>query len=104
MKTSNDPLEILDSVTRQSCNAMHMLCGLMEQVREMRSKHCYDKDTCPNGELTSARSPECLDEILDKLIFIMRCEANCGVGQVITVNGQTTADICEFDKDGQPKP
>lgn len=105
MKNSNDPVEILDAITRQSCNAMHMLNNLMRQVRDLRSKHCYDKDRCPNGELTSYNSPECLDKILDLLLYIMECEANCGVGSVIKTNEHDCeAQICEFDENGHPKP
>lgn len=103
MKTSTDPIEILDSVTRQSCNAMLMLNNLMHQVHEMRSKHCYDKDHCPNGELTSRNSPECLDKILDLIIYIMKCEAGCGVDQVIRKSDhECEAQICLFDETGSP--
>lgn len=104
MKYSTDPVEILDAINRQNCNAMHMISGLMQQVHEMKTKHCYDEYNCPNGELTSARSPEILDEIMGKLIYMFSCEANCGVGRVIkTKEHEVKAKICEFDEDNQPK-
>lgn len=104
MKTTNDPIEAVKALTRQSCNAMHMINDLMTQVRELRTKHCYNEYSCPNGEFTSSNSPECLDEIMDKLIYMMHCEANCGVGQVVYgKDGKFDAHICEFDENCQPK-
>lgn len=103
MKQSEDLVEILKSVTRQSCNAMHMIGDLLLQVRELKNNHCWNEDTCPNGEFRSARSPEILDEITDKLIYMLKCEANCGVGQVaFRSDGKVDAQICEFDDDCKP--
>ena len=103
MKHSTDPKEIIHSVNRQNCNKMHMLANLMKTVQDLKMNHCYDELNCPNGEFISARSPEMLDEIMERLIYMFSCEANCGVGQVIEVNGQLEADICEFNENREPK-
>lgn len=103
MKLSNDPIEILKSVTRQSCNAMHMISSLMTQVRDIRKNHCFNERSCPNGELTSVNAPDCLDRIMDELVYMMECEANCGVGNVSYDNSKVVAEICVFDENGTPK-
>ena len=84
--TTNDPRAILSSVTRQNCNKMHALADMMQAVIDMKKMK----------EFTSARTPEGLDEIMEKLVYIFHCEANCGVALASVVADGGSVDIIDY--------
>lgn len=90
IKTS-DPTLVMQTLCRRSCNAMHGIAGLMEQVIKM-------KENCGKaGEYLSARTPEECDKIMKSLVYILRCEANCGVSEAGMVIDGYEVELPEYD-------
>jgi len=88
---TNDPKLALRTLCRRSCNAMHGIASLMEQVVEM-------KENCGKaGEYLSARTPEECDKIMKSLVYILRCEANCGVSEAGAVADGYEVELPEYD-------
>ena len=89
--TTNDPKLALRMLCRRSCNAMHGIASLMEQVIEM-------KENCGKaGEYLSARTPEECDKIMKSLVRILRYEANCGVMEAGIVADGGEVELPEYD-------
>lgn len=80
--TTKDPLLVLRSVTRQNHNKMHALVDMMQSVIDMKKMK----------EFTSARTNESLDVVMEQLVYILHCEANCGVelAGIIANHGDVT--------------
>jgi len=90
IKTSDPKLALL-TLCRRSCNAIHGIASLMDQVIEL-------KENCGRGgEYSSARTPEECDKIMKSLVYILRCEANCGVAEAGIVADGHEVELPEYD-------
>lgn len=88
---TNDPKLALRTLCRRSCNAMHGIANLMAQVIEMKEN--YGKA----GEYLSARTPEECDKIMKSLVYILQCEASCGVSEAGAVASGCEVELPEYD-------
>ena len=74
---------------------MHGIASLMEQVIAV-------KENCgKEGEYLSARTPEECDKIMKSLVYILRCEANCGVMEAGIVADGGEVELPEYDWTGR---
>ena len=85
--TTKDPLQVLRSVTRQNCNKMHALADMMQSVIDMKKMQ----------EFTSARTNESLDVVMEQLVYILHCEANCGVELAGVVAGHGDVKVIDYN-------
>ena len=93
---TKDPKVALLNICRRNCNKMHALADLMKSVLDLK-KRCGD-----SGEFTSARTPECLDRIMEELVYAFRCEANCDVMEARAVFDGNAVELPKyFDENGQ---
>ena len=94
--TTSDPKLALRTLCRRSCDAMHGIASLMEQVVAM-------KENCGKaGEYLSARTPEECDKIMKSLVRILRYEANCGVAEAGAVADGCEVELPEYDWGEKP--
>ena len=70
-----------------NCNKMHILADMMQSVIDMKKMK----------EFTSARTPESLDEIMEQLVYILHCEANCGVALAGVAADGGSVEIIDYN-------
>ena len=87
--STNDPKIAVKALCQQNCNCMHKLADVMNDVMELKRK--YDE-----GEFKSARTPECCDEIMRQLVYIFKCEANCGIAEAAIVADGGSIDVLDY--------
>lgn len=93
---TKDPKVALLNICRRNCNKMHTLADLMKNVLDAKKK-CGDR-----GEFTSARTPECLDRIMEELVYAFSCEANCDVMTARSVFDGNEVELPKyFDENGR---
>jgi len=93
---TKDPKVALINICRRNCNKMHTLADLMKSVLEAKKKCGV------HGEFTSARTPECLDRIMEELVYAFGCESNCDVSLARMVfSGEEVELPMYFDADGR---
>lgn len=84
---TRDPLAVFRSVARQNCNKMHCLADMMQSIIDMKKMK----------EFTSARTPECLDVMMEQLVYILHCEANCGVDLPSYLASGGDVEVIDYD-------
>lgn len=97
MITTKDPKVALLNICKKNCVMQHSLASLMQQVVDMK-KRCGDDDL-----FGSARTPESLDRIMEELVYIFSCEANCDIMAAREVfDGREVEIPVFFDENGNP--
>ena len=78
--TTKDPMIALRTITTRSCRTVHTIADLMREVIAIKDNFKIQK------EFRSARTPELCDDILKNLVYMLECEANCGVEEAGFIN------------------
>ena len=81
-----DPKTALINITTRNCRKIHTIADLMTKVVEVKKM----------PEFESARTPEELDAIMEHLVYMLNCEANCGIGLVSSLRDGHPVEMLDY--------
>ena len=87
--TTADPKKALISITMRNNRKMHAIADLMTKVNEVKKM----------PEFESSNAIEELDAISEHLVYLLQCEANCGIGLVSALRDDHPVELIDYDNE-----